>query len=104
VTARPGVLRETREQLRILTQHWLRRMRMRSDRIFRKDARAAITEQERQSLTVWGEMFSAQIRPGGIALYLRPEAPRSTEEGRPFLLGDVDMAKLRELLNEARLR
>jgi hypothetical protein len=60
-----------------------------------------ITKQERQSLTVWGETFSAQIRPGGMALYIRPEAPRSTEEGRPFLLEHADVAKLRELLNEA---
>ena len=63
-----------------------------------------ITPQERESLTVWGETFSAQIRPGGMALYMRPEAPRSTEDGKPFLIEWHDVAKLRELLNEAAAR
>jgi hypothetical protein len=63
-----------------------------------------ITDQERQSLTVWGETFSAQIRPGGMAFYVRPEAPRSTEDGRPVLMEWHDVAKLRELLNEAATR
>jgi hypothetical protein len=64
----------------------------------------ALTPEERESMTVWGETFSAQIRPGGMALYMRPEAPRSTENGRPYLLEWQDVAKLQELLNEASRR
>jgi hypothetical protein len=63
-----------------------------------------ITPEERMGLTVWGETFSAQIRPGGMALYMRPEAPRSTEDGQPYLLEWPDVAKLRALLNEAEER
>jgi hypothetical protein len=63
-----------------------------------------ITDQERQSLTVWGETFSAQIRPGGMALYMQPTAPRSNEDGKPYLMEHADVAKLRALLDEAATR
>lgn len=63
-----------------------------------------LTDEERQGLTVWGETFSAQIRPGGMALYMRPEAPRSSEEGQPYLIEWPDVAKLHALLDEAKTR
>ena len=63
--------------------------------------KTALTDQERESLTTWGETFSAQIRPGGMALYMRPEAPRSTEDGQPYLIEWADIAKLRALLDAA---
>jgi hypothetical protein len=63
-----------------------------------------LTDQERESLTTWGETFSAQIRPGGMALYMRPETPRSTEDGQPYLLEWHDVDRLRELLDEAARR
>jgi hypothetical protein len=35
---------------------------------------------------------------------MRPEAPRSSEDGNPFLLEHADVAKLRALLDEAASR
>jgi hypothetical protein len=65
---------------------------------------------ERDSLTIWGEAISAQIRdfsdlPGThLALHIKENAPRSSENGNPVIVGPGDVAKLRELLNEAAAR
>lgn len=60
---------------------------------------------ERDSLTVWGDAFSAQSRDRGeLALHIMEDAPRSTEDDHPVLLGPKDVAKLRALLNEIEAR
>lgn len=63
-----------------------------------------LTMEERDSMTIWAETSSAQIRPGWMALYMRPEAPRSTENGQPYLIERADLAKLHALLDEAHTR
>lgn len=58
-----------------------------------------------QSLTVWGQDISAQVRlEGQLALYFGASAVRSTEDGQPWLIKPEDAALLRELLNAATRR
>lgn len=63
-----------------------------------------LTEEERGGLTMWGETISAQVRPGGLALHIRDNAPRSTEDGRPAIVSLGDVNKLAELIEAARER
>jgi len=56
----------------------------------------------RESLTVWGQTCSAQVRDlGTIALYHYDNAPRSPEDGSPYLLTTLDAVLLRDVLNAA---
>lgn len=50
------------------------------------------------SLTVWGSAMSAQMRVGQLALHHYDDAPRSTEDGQPYLLPVKDAVLLRDLL------
>lgn len=63
-----------------------------------------LNREEREGLTIWGETISAQIRDGEMALCVREDAPRSTEDGRPVIVSAGDVLKLSELLSEARGR
>lgn len=55
----------------------------------------------KQSLTVWGATVSAQMREGVLAVHHYDDAPRSTEDGKPFLLPVADAVLLRDVLNAA---
>lgn len=70
----------------------------------------ALTVEERDGLTCWGDTFSAQVRDtvdmeGNeapvLVIHHYADAPRSTEDGHPWELPQHDAEKLRELLNEA---
>lgn len=64
-----------------------------------------LTFEERGGMTIWGEAISAQVRDHGqLALYIRDDAPRSTEDDHPAILPAGDVNKLRALLEEARQR
>ncbi len=67
-------------------------------------AEDVLTREERGGLTIWGETISAQIREGTMALHVRDDAPRSTEDGHPVIMPQEDVAKLRALLVEAETR
>lgn len=57
------------------------------------------------TLTVWGDSISAQIRDytpeTALALHIREDAPRSAEDGAPYLLPLADAVLLRDVLNAA---
>ena len=55
----------------------------------------------RQSLTVWGETFSAQMRDGQFLVHHYDDAPRSTENYEPYVLPVRDAVLLRDVLNAA---
>jgi hypothetical protein len=66
---------------------------------------------ERDGLTIWGETISAQARDYGdppvkwsLALHIRDDAPRGSEDGHPVEVPPGDVEKLRELLNEMAAR
>lgn len=73
-----------------------------------------LTGEEAQSLTIWGEHISAQIRSyaalkgnarvASLVLAHVLRAPRSREDGRPYVIGADDARKLRDLLNAATAR
>lgn len=63
-----------------------------------------ISPQEQQSMTVYGETFSAQIRDNTMAFHFMEDAPRSTEDGHPVIMPPHDVIKLRMLLEEAQRR
>lgn len=63
---------------------------------------SALNEQERKSLTVWGDAISVQARGSRIALWIRSDAARDLDGCA--LLSKSDGQKLRELLNEAHER
>lgn len=52
----------------------------------------------RVSLTIWGKTCSAQMRDGQLAVHHYDDAPRSTEDGEPYLLPVFDAVLLRDLL------
>jgi hypothetical protein len=57
------------------------------------------------TLTIWGETISAQIRDyqdgTQLALHVRDDAPRSSEDGQPYQLPTADVVLLRDVLNAA---
>jgi hypothetical protein len=57
------------------------------------------------TLTAWGETISAQIRDctpeAKLVLAVHDNAPRSSEDGHPYLLPVADVVLLRNLLNAA---
>jgi hypothetical protein len=56
----------------------------------------------RESLTIWGPNISVQVRGlATVAFYHLDNAPRSTEDGQPYLLTTLDAVLLRDLLNAA---
>lgn len=55
----------------------------------------------KQSLTVWGETYSAQMRDEAFAVHHYDGAPQSVEDGQPFMLPVPDAVLLRDLLNAA---
>lgn len=56
----------------------------------------------RDSLTVWGETCSVQVRDlATVAINHYEDAPRSTEDSEPYLLPTLDAVLLRDLLNAA---
>lgn len=56
----------------------------------------------RESLTVWGQTMSAQVRGlATVAMHHYDDAPRSTENGQPYLLTTLDAVLLRDVLNAA---
>lgn len=55
----------------------------------------------RQSLTIWGGGFSAQMRDGTLAMHHYDGAPRSSEIGEPWLLDLKTTVLLRDMLNAA---
>lgn len=63
-----------------------------------------LTAEERQSLTVHGDAFAAQYRGGSVALHIRDDAPRSSEDGRPVMLTSADVEQLYALLTACRER
>lgn len=65
------------------------------------EANDVLTYEERNGLWIKGEVISAQARHHGqLALYVRDDAPRSTEDGHPVILPAGDVQKLRALLEE----
>jgi hypothetical protein len=56
----------------------------------------------RESLTVWGETCSAQMRGlAELVIHHYESAPRSTEDGHPYILPTLDAVLLRDVLNAA---
>jgi hypothetical protein len=56
----------------------------------------------RESLTVWGQTCSAQMRDlAEFVLHHYDNAPRSTEDGQPYILPTLDAVLLRDVLNAA---
>ncbi|WP_280389894.1 hypothetical protein [Nocardia wallacei] len=57
------------------------------------------------TLTVWGEAISAQVRDTTpattLALHVRDDARRSSEDGHPYILPIGDAVLLRDVLNAA---
>lgn len=60
------------------------------------------------TLTVWGDSFSAQLRDyvsgTALALHIRDDAPRCDEDGHPYQLSTADAVLLRDVLNAATAR
>lgn len=56
-----------------------------------------------ETLTIWGPTLSAQVRHNhfGLVIYHRPDAPRSTEQGAPYVADIEDARLLRDVLNAA---
>jgi hypothetical protein len=62
-------------------------------------------ENYRESMTIWAVRISAQVRNHDeIVLFHYPGAPRSTEDGKPWILTTLDSVLLRDLLNTATAR
>lgn len=67
-----------------------------------------LTQQERSSLTVWTDSFSAQGRQHdgeegySLALFIKPETPRDADN--VAMIPPADVVKLRALLAEIELR
>jgi hypothetical protein len=57
-----------------------------------------------QGLTIHTESVGMQVRDGEVALYVRPEAPRSSEDGAPVLMSAAAARRVRDLLNVATAR
>ncbi len=57
-----------------------------------------------EGLTVWTGTVSMQMRDGQVALHVRDDAPRSSEDGRPVLMPVEDAVRVRDLLNVATAR
>lgn len=57
-----------------------------------------------EGLTVWTGTVSIQVRDGYVALHVRDDAPRSTEDGHPVEMPVADATKVRDLLNIATAR
>lgn len=74
----------------------------------------ALTAQELDSLTFMSGMLSVQVRSLGdftdgssstmLAVYHPKSAPRFRENGRPYEVRELDVIRLRDLLNEATRR
>lgn len=64
-----------------------------------------LSNEERQGLTIWADTFSAQVRDKGqLAICIRDDIPRSSEDGNPVILDSKGVLKLAALLAEARGR
>ena len=63
-----------------------------------------LSREERGALTIQGDTIAAQIRDGDMALVIRENAPRSTEDGHPVIVSAKDVLRLYALLSEARGR
>lgn len=74
----------------------------------------ALSDQELDSLTFMSDMLSVQVRQLGdftdgtssttLAVYHPKSAPRFHENGRPYEVRELDVIRLRDLLNEATRR
>ncbi|WP_068059191.1 hypothetical protein [Nocardia xishanensis] len=65
----------------------------------------SMNEHLHDTLTIYGETISAQIRDytpeTKLVLHVRDDAPRSTENGHPYELPIGDAVLLRDVLNAA---
>lgn len=57
-----------------------------------------------EGLTVWTSTVSMQVRDHQVALHVREDAPRSSEDGHPVLMTVEDAIRMRDLLNVATAR
>lgn len=74
----------------------------------------SLEEHELDSLTFTGGTIAVQVRQYGnlvdggqdvnLAVYHPKTAPRSRENGRPYEVAELDVIKLRDVLNEATRR
>lgn len=74
------------------------------------DRSGGMNELLAQTLTVWGDTMSAQLRDTQtvdgqpaptLVMHHYEGAPRSSEDGKPFVLSAIDAVLLRDLLNAA---